>query len=133
MSYIAKDLLSGQEHRADIVSATVNLLPELDKTTGRVRRLNSPRLFTCQLTRYKRIAIIKVRGRCIMQIPRDWPNRVKAAARTAKDPAARLDLRAEVLVMLRRGDPVGFRDQGMDASQRQAAYAAQVDALLQAA
>ena len=66
-------------------------------------------------------------------IPQDWPNRVKLAARAAKDEDSRRTLAAQVLLMLRRDDPLHLRDQGMDAAKRQAFYASQVAALIRQA
>ena len=34
MTYIAKDMLSGAEHRTNLVSSAVDLLPDFDKTTA---------------------------------------------------------------------------------------------------
>lgn len=66
-------------------------------------------------------------------VPKDWPNRVKMAARAATDEAARREMAAEVVVLLRRADPLDLRSRGMDAPERQAVYTSQVSALIQAA
>lgn len=67
------------------------------------------------------------------KVPKDWPQRVKLAARAAKTPAERRALMDQVLVMLRRSDPMGLRHKGMDAERRQAVYSSQVRNLVRAA
>lgn len=69
-------------------------------------------------------------------IPVDWPARVARAARVArvaKDEDAIRTLETEVLVLLRRNDPMHLRDRGMDAAKRQAFYADQVAELIRRA
>lgn len=59
-------------------------------------------------------------------IPMDWPNRIRLAIRAARTPADREDIVAQALLMLRRGDPMDLRAQGLDAEKRDAVYTAQV-------
>jgi hypothetical protein len=59
-------------------------------------------------------------------IPRDWPNRIRLAIQAARTPADREKVVAEALVMLRRGDPMDLRAQGLDAEKRDAIYTAQI-------
>jgi hypothetical protein len=65
-------------------------------------------------------------------IPKDWPLKVRLAVRKAPT-ADRKKLTADLVDMLRRQDPMGLRFRGLDATQRQAVYARQVDAQLRAA
>ncbi len=60
------------------------------------------------------------------QLPTDWPDRVKQAARRGGDLGVVLDL-------LKKHDPEKLREQGLDATARAAHYAQRLEDLAQAA
>lgn len=62
----------------------------------------------------------------IQHIPTDWPNRVMLAISAAKTVAERERIVSEVVLVLRRGDPLNLRAKGLSAEQRDAVYSDQI-------
>jgi len=66
-------------------------------------------------------------------IPKDWPKKIRLAARTAATVSERRKLTEQLEDLLRSTDPMDLRLRGLNAEQRRAVYARQVDAQLRAA